>query len=288
LFVDVTDDNGAVQNWEIELQSGVHLRRQGVGQNTFEPGSTVNVSAWPNRVAGRNLVYGTRVVAENGEVYGQRPDISIDSYPGSKPGVEAVQGRWNSPIPTYNPQPSLPLNEAGLRAAASYDPQLSPATTCEPPTIPDLQLSPYLTDIQIGDTEVVFQHEAYGVTRTIPLNSPPAQAEPTGYLGFASAHIDGDELVIESSGYPASRWGLAASAQPKGEHYDVPSSTQKKIVERYSVSDDSQTLTLQYTLEDPVYLTEVYSSHLSMSRVADDETMYLYECEVDAAKRFSE
>jgi hypothetical protein len=288
LFVDITDENGAVQDWEIELQSGVHLRRQGASPNTFEPGDLVRVSAWPNRVAGKNLVYGTRIVAENGDTYGQRPNIAVDDYSNSASGVAAILGRWSSPIPLHNPQEPLPLNEAGSLAVENYDPQLSPATTCESPSIPDLQLSPYLTDIQIEDGEVLFLHEAYGMTRAIPLDSPAAQVEPSGQLGVASAYVDGNELVIESSGYPASRWGLSAAAQPKGGPWDVPSSTQKKVVERYSVSDDGQTLTLQYTLEDPAYLTEVYSSHLSMSRVADDEPMYLYECEVDSAKRFSD
>lgn len=291
-YVDATDENGVVQNWEVELASVVHLRRMGIDQSTFEPGDTITVAAWPNRVPGRSLVYGISYITEDGDVFGEHPDLAANSNSDvdsdSLQGIAAVTGRWSSPIPTFNRQEALPLNEAGSLAAASYDPQLSPATTCEPTTIPDLQLAPYLTDIQIEADEVIFRHEVYGITRTIPLNAPAAQVEPTGYMGMASARIDGDELVIESSGYPVSRWGLSSAAQSKGGPFDVPSSAQKKVVERYSVSENGQVLTLTYSLDDPAYLTEVYTGQINMNRAADDVVMYPYECEVDSAKRFSE
>jgi hypothetical protein len=68
---------------------------------------------------------------------------------------------------------------------------------------------------------------------------------------------------------------------------DIPSSAQKTLAERFSVSDDGQTLTVLYTVEDPVYLTEPYSSSAELKRVADDEPMYIYNCELDSAQRFS-
>jgi hypothetical protein len=287
-FLEVTDDEGDVRNWEVELPSTVHLRRMGVSQSTFEPGDRIEVSGFPNRDPENSLVYGRRFLTADGETYGSFSDITVDSNSDAVQNAEAVAGRWLSPTPRYNPQPLLPLNEAGSAAAANYDPQLSPATTCEPGAIPNLQLFPYLTDIRIQDDRVIFHHEAYDVVRSIPLDAPAAQVEPLGNMGVASAHIEGKELVIESSGYPPSRWGLAGAAQPRGGSYDVPSSAQKKVVERYSVSDEGQTLTLAQTIEDPVYLTEVYSASLTMSRVADDEPMYPFECETDSAKRFSE
>lgn len=287
LFVDVTDDSGAVQNWEVELPSAVHLRRRGIEADSIEPGDGITVTAWANRDPDKTFVFARRYVSDTGKSFGQRPAASEIKSQATE-GVAAISGRWSTPPPHENPQKRMPLNEAGELAVANYDAQLSPATTCEPPTIPDLQLSPYLTDIRIRDEDVIFFHEVYGVTRTIRFDSEATMVEPTGYMGVASARIEGDELVIESRDYPASRWGLAAAAQPKGGPYDVPSSTQKKIQERYSVSDDGQTLTLQYTLEDPAYLTEVYVSQMTMNRVSDDEPMFAYECEVDAAKRFSE
>jgi len=145
----------------------------------------------------------------------------------------------------------------------------------------------YLTGIEIDDDQVRFSHEAYGIKRTIDLDAAPAPVEPTGVLGVATARVDGDELVIETSDYPASGWGLALAVHTNGAETDIPSSEQKRTVERFSVSEDGQSLTLEYTLEDPVYLTEPYTGHIVMSRVADDQEILPFECDVDAASQFS-
>lgn len=286
ITMEVEADDGATQVWEVELPGLVLLRRMGVTQDTFEPGDNISVVAWPNRVEGNNLVYGRAVTAASGEVYGEHPDLTAKA---AEQDVErSFEGIWTSPLPYLNKQPPLPLNEAGQAALESYDHRQSPATTCEPFSIPDLQLSPYLTEIIIDDDKVSFVHEAYGMSRTIPFDSEPVPADETGYLGLASASIEGDELVIHSHGYPASDWGLSSEAQPKGPPADIPSSEQKRVVERYSLSDDGQVLTLAYTLEDPAYLTEIYHGSLIMNRAAEGVSILPFECEINAAKRFTE
>jgi len=280
------DERGETFVWEVELPSSIMLRRMGIAQSTFSPGDNVSVVVWPNRVEGRNLVYGRAMTAVSGAVYGEHPDLSAQAA--QEEAGMGIAGMWTSPLPFLNPQPALPLNEAGQIAADNYDHTLSPATTCEPFSIPDLQLSPYLTDIQIDDEKVIFVHEAYGITRTIPFDSDPIPADPTGYMGVAAASWAGDVLVIESEGYPASRWGLSSEAQPKGPPADIPSSAEKRVVERYSVSEDGQVLTLEYDIEDPVYLTDLYTGSMIMNRAATGVSVQPFECEVDSAKRFSE
>ena len=99
--------------------------------------------------------------------------------------------------------------------------------------------------------------------------------------------IEGDELVIESSEFPPSRWGLALAAIPLGNGSDVPSSAEKRVVERYSASEDGSTLRVEYTVEDPVYLTEPYTGYRDFSRIPDDTPLHSYGCEVDSASRYS-
>jgi len=287
-FVDVEGENGEIEKWEVELASRVHLRRMGITRDTFSVGDTIDIAAWPNRVPGRKFVYGISITDVRGERYGEHPGDKVAKTANSESGVEAVFGRWYSPLPHLQKLPPMPLNEAGELAAKNYKATLSPATICEPAPIPDLQLSPYMTDIRMGDGKINFIHESYGISRSIPLDSPQVAVEETGWMGTASAHIDGDELVIESSNYPVSRWGLAAAAQPRGSRrVDIPSSSLKTVVERYSVSDDGQTLTLEFTVEDATYLAEPYTAKMTAKRVADSEAMYPFECEVDSAARFS-
>ena len=287
-FLDVENESGEIENWEVELGSVVHLRRMGVNQDTFSVGDTLKIAIWPNREPNKRFVYGTSFIDAQDQRYGNYPEDEIQHSDPTVTGVEAVFGRWLSPLPFEQDLPGLSLTEAGLLAEKNYKPSLSPATICEPLTIPDLQISPYMTDIRMEDGMITFVHEAYGITRSIPLDSPQVPVDETGWMGTASAYIDGDELVIESSNYPVSSWGLGGAAQVKGsKRVDYPSSPLKKVVERYSVTDDGETLLLAFTLDDPVYLSEPYNGTIRVQRVADTEPMFPFECDVSSASRFS-
>ena len=50
---------------------------------------------------------------------------------------------------------------------------------------------------------------------------------------------------------------------------------------------DGQMLIVRYRVQDPVYLTEPYDGVAMLNRVADNETLYPYVCELDSAERFS-
>lgn len=284
--LEAVGDDGETVIWEVELPGAVLLRRMGVTQETFSPGDNISVAAMPNRKEGNNLVYGRAMTAASGVVYGEHPDLTAKGA--EQEVASSIDGLWSSPLPFLNKQPALPLNDAGQAALENYDITLSPATTCEPFSIPDLQLSPYLTEIIISDDKVEFVHEAYGMRRTIPIDSEPVAVDTTGYLGMASARIEDGVLIIESYGYPASDWGLSSEAQPKGPPADVPSSEQKRVTERYSVSEDGQVLTLEYELTDPEYLSEIYMSSMIMNRAAEGVVILPFECEVESARRFAE
>jgi hypothetical protein len=202
-------------------------------------------------------------------------------------GAAAITGRWEAPIPDRSLQSTLPLNETGLLARDSYDPQKSPTNFCEPSSIPSLLYAPFLNDIQINENEVVLTHEAYGIVRRIPLGTDALQVESSGIFGSATARIEGDALVLESSNYPESAWGLAIATHITGGETDIPSSEQKRVVERYSLSENGLELLVQYSLYDPAYLTETYNTSIYWHRVNDDEPIYGYECEVESAERFS-
>lgn len=290
IFVDTTDSNGEVTNWEIELHSVPVLSRMGFRPDTFKPGDRITVNAWPNRSPDNPLVFGIGVITADGTPLGESPPIrDVDSMFTSASGVQRLQGRWQVPIPedpaTF--ESPMPLTAAGLAAVRDYDPQRSPANYCEPYNVPAAYHTPYVFDIRLEERQAIVYHEAYDITRTIPLGSVPAAVEPTGVFGIAVGSIDGDELVIESSGYRPSAWGLATAVDQNGVGADIPSSSEKSVVERFAVSADGMKLTVRYTLEDPVYLTGPYSSFAVLDRVDDDAPMYPFECELDSAARFS-
>ena len=287
LFVDAPGDDGQIKRWEVELASLAHLRRMGIDESTFQPGDLITVNANPNRNPDNPLVFGTAFVTEDGETFGAilAPDDTSERQ--RVAGIEALQGRWQAPFPQPTTESPYALTSAGREAWENYDPQHSPANFCEPISMPGIYYAPYLNDIQVNDAEVVFFHEPYNISRTVPLDGEPSLAEPSGILGVVSGRVENGQLIVDSHDYPASDWGLAIAVGTNGGGADVPSSTQKTLTERYSVSEDGLTLTVDYTLTDPVYLAEPYTSSVSLTRVADDAPMYDYECELDSAERFS-
>jgi hypothetical protein len=288
LFVDVSGGIGdQVERWEVELVSLAHLRRMGVDESTFQPGDRITVRANPNRNPDNPLVFGTGFVTGDGRTFGEILAPSDTSERQVVTGIEALEGRWQAPFPEPTTRSPFSLTSEGLAAWENYDPQLSPANLCEPISMPGIYYAPYLNDIEVNEGEVVFYHEPYSMSRTVPLNGPPSHAEPSGILGVVSGRVEGSQLIVESRDYPASDWGLAIAVGTNGGGADVPSSAEKSLIERYSVSEGGRTLTVEYTVSDPVYLSEPYTSSIELTRVADDAPMYDYVCELDSAERFS-
>jgi hypothetical protein len=289
LYVDAADDGGETVRWEIEMASVPILARQGFSKDTFSPGDRVTVNVWPNRVAGNPLVWSLGVITEDGTALGEFPPTpAVQSTFLAESGVAKLQGRWRAPvIYVQSTESPLDLTPAALQAVQSYDPQKSPANFCEPNNVPGVYLAPYQFEIRIGAREAVIHHEMYDITRTVPLNAAPANAEPTGLFGKVTGRVEANELVVESAGFPPSAWGLGTASDVLGISTDIPSSAQKKLVERFSVSEDGQALTVRYRLEDPIYLAAPYEGMAELQRVADDEPMYPYVCERDSAERFS-
>ena len=289
LYLDAASENGASVTWEIEMASVPLLRRFGIDADTFKAGDQVSANVWPNRVEGNPLVWGQGFIAADGRALGEFPPTpEVESIYLAATGVERLQGRWRVPVPMFDDtQSPLPLTPAGLAAVQAYDPQDSAANRCEPNIVPASYHSPYQFAIEINGAEAVIQQEMYSVTRTIHLDAVPERAESTGLFGLVTGRIEGDELVVESTGFPASGWGLGTASDELGVGTDIPSSDQKTLVERFSVSDDGQMLIVRYRVQDPVYLTEPYDGVAMLNRVADNETLYPYVCELDSAERFS-
>ena len=285
--IDVEGEDGTAQRWDIETHSVPGMRRMGLDENSFQPGDVITVVAWPSRRPNNRLIAGQQFFDGSGVPIGQHSGFGAPDPASAATGLAGIGGRWLTPIPRGNMETPLPLNAAGLDAWNSFDARLSPANRCEYATIPSIFYAPYLYDIRIEDDEVVFTHEVFSVTRQVPLNAEPRQVEPTGAFGVASARIDGDALVVESSAYPSSGWGLGIAAGDNGAGRDVPSSDRKRVVERYSITGEGD-LRVDYTMEDPAYLTGPYSSVVVFSRVADDTPIHPFDCDTESAERYAE
>lgn len=288
VFIDGENPAGESVSWEVELHSKPTLLRLGLSQDSITAGDPITVIAWPNRNPENPLVFGIGIITKDGVRIGERRPIEdVESVFVDATAAARIQGRWQVDFKPPSGDNRLPLNTAGHAVMESYDAQKSPANTCEIVNIPSHFHLPYLYDIRINDKEVVIHYELFNISRVVTLGDDFMQSEPTGMLGEARARIEGDELVVETRNYPESGWGLAQAGDLNGVGADIPSSGQKRMVERYSVSADGLTLNVDYKLEDAVYLAETFVASAAANRVSDDEPIYEYTCEIDSATRFS-
>jgi hypothetical protein len=291
-YIDGVPQSDTIERWEVEADSLPGMRRAGIDQNTFQSGDSIRIIAWQNRDPDFRFVFGRTFIRADEAVFGGEigvADLSLSTTSRLREvvGIQRIVGRWRSLGYLNRDESPLPLNEAGLAAWRSYNSRLSPASTCESQSIPGVFSAPYIFELQMNDREVVLHNEAYSVIRTIEMDSEASLVNPSGTFGVATARVDGNSLIVESRDYPPSGWGLGIATHLNGGGADVPSSNQKTVVERYSVSGDGQTLYLDYTLTDPVYMTEPYNGRFELMRVADDTPIYPYECDAESAAMFS-
>lgn len=291
-YVDGVLQDATVQRWEVESSAATGLRAMGITSETFKAGAAITVIAAPNRQSGFRFVNSSNFIDNNGKRYSrasaERPQpASADSIT-SVQGIGSMAGRWSAPGGFARAEGTpLPLNAAGLAAWNEYDPKQSPANTCEPMNFPDLFNAPYLFDIEVYGNEIVIHNQPWAVDRRIPLTNEAFMTSPDGLFGVIRGRVEGATVILESENFPPSRWGLGSATQILGSGADIPSSTQKKVSELFTLSADGLELIYDYTLTDPTYLTQPYQGHLQFIRLAADTPMYAYDCVEESAAMFS-
>jgi len=289
--VDVVAENGAIQTWEVEAHAVPILRRLGINRDTLVVGDSVTFRGPRSRRPEKLLLFGAQIETSRGEQFEmldsirKAPENIISDNREGIEGVDRLTGSWMTFITGQRVADSpMPLNDAGISARENFDPLVNPASECVPPNLPSLLMIPYVYEISnYRDTITIF-HEYGRLSRQVKLGSTePNVTDPQ--FGQRIGRFEGDTLIIESTGFPALTAGLASGWEPNGNGADIPSSEQKKLVERYTVNEDGSKLTLNYTVSDPAYLTEPYSAEVVWYRMPDDSPIYEFDCDAEIASR---
>ncbi len=149
----------------------------------------------------------------------------------------------------------LTEDDARLTARAkalrdALDEGAQPKYDCAPMSIPHMWTDPYSHQIEQKDDRIVFTYGKDDVVRTawLPKAKHPKPApNEYSYFGTSFAHYEGNSLVVETTHFAFDPQGLNAD-------FRLASSTQKKVVERYSKEGDN--LILEVTTTDPFFLKE--------------------------------
>jgi hypothetical protein len=160
-----------------------------------------------------------------------------------------LNGVWTR---TRSQKPSpLPLNKRGLALQEVLDESLTPIFDCVPETVPHILGDPYNFSFEQQNDRVIQRFEKDAVVRTLWLEGHghrEAANSDYGVHGYSMARYEGDTLVVVTTKFTFEVGGIE-DKMPM-----VPSSTLKKVTERYSRNGDQ--LVADVTLEDKAMLTE--------------------------------
>lgn len=288
--VDVVTD-GSTETWEVEAHAVPILRRLGINRDTLKVGDEVTIRGPRSRRPEKLLLFGAEISTSSGQQFEmldsirKAPENRISDTREGVAGVDRLTGIWMTFITGQKVADSpMPLNAAGLEARKNFDVKNNSSSECVTPNLPSLLMIPYIYDISNYRNTISMFHEYGRVSRQVRLGSDEANVTDPQY-GRRTGRYEDDTLIIESTGFPALAAGLASGWDPNGNGADIPSSEQKKIVERYTVNEDGSELILDYTVTDPVYLTEPYSARIVFYRLADDSPIHEFDCDAEIASR---
>jgi hypothetical protein len=174
-----------------------------------------------------------------------------------------LSGVWTRVGQSVTPR-ELPLNARGLALRDAIDESLAPMYDCVPATIPHIIGDPYNFQIDQRPDRIVIRYEKDAVVRTVWLSGPGHRTPtPADYAvqGYSTGRWDGPVLVIETSKFTFDPGGLEDKPPM------VPSSTQKKVVERYSL--DGGRLKVEAVMEDRLIMKEPVRFAFTFERTKD-------------------
>ena len=289
--VDVVNAAGETETWEVEAHAVPILRRLGITRDTLKVGDAVTVTGPRSRRPEKLLMFGAEIRTAGGDTFEmldsirQAPDYYVTD---EREGLERFSGKWMTYITGQRVTDSpMPLNDAAKEAREHFDARENSSSQCIPMNLPSLLMLPYVYQVSIDGDTVRILHEYSQVRRPVVLDGETTNVTDPMF-GVRTGRYEDGVLVVETRDFPAMSAGLASGWDPNGNGKDIPSSEQKVLVERYTVSDDGARLVLDYTVSDPEYLTAPFSDQVVWHRMPDDSPIYEFECDAEIARRSTE
>ena len=163
--------------------------------------------------------------------------------------------------------------------AEAFDELAAPKYDCAPATLPGLFGDPYAFRLQQLPDRVILTYEKDDIVRTVWLEGHGHPSPPAGAFfahGRSVGRYEGDRLIVETTKFTFDPTGIA------GDFISAPSSTQKRLEERYWRVDDG--LRMELTIEDPIFLLRPIT-YVMAWRSSDQELALPWSCDPIAAQR---
>lgn len=277
VYFDVTNEDGSVENWRCEMRAATVLKRSGWSEAMFQPGTRIHIEGAPAWRETRGC-YVERLRLDDGETI-QRYDqlnaadheVALDERPVTLAnGQPNISGDWAAP------QRILASGETRRRAAGGFRgvdyaqsdagraasvgfvlDRDNPRYHCQPiNVIADWIFDQHINRIEQSDDTIALTYGFMDIVRTIHLDMDehPDNIEATR-AGHSIGHWEDNTLVVDTigfqPGYLDGRFGI--------KHSD-----RLHVTERFALDNQQGLIIREYVVEDPLYLTETYSSRDSV------------------------
>jgi hypothetical protein len=188
------------------------------------------------------------------------------------PEPVSLAGMWGGASGRDLRKYRMDTTEQAEAFVAGYNANLDqPPMRCMSPGVVALFGAPYLLEIVETEDRILFFSESFMQTRHIYLDGrTPPDYFPHSRLGFSVGHWEGSTLVIETTHIKAN------VRDYRGE----PLSENARVMERYQLEDEGQTLAGIMTIHDPENYNQPPIRRTLRRRTA--EWPLPYECDPDS------
>jgi hypothetical protein len=251
LIVTVKKDDGSTVDMDVEAGAASVLNGLGFTKGSLKIGEVVTISGNPAR-----LNPGEHMIGK--DLYKKADGSYLPLFIGSRSVFDAKQnatatsiaGTWFSPMRNFGgvmgAMGKTPVTDKGKAARAAANPDWSSQADCVPIGEPTVMVYPVASNIKVEKDKVTIKTDWMDTVRTVYLDGRKHPAASQTFLhGHSVGRWEGKVLVVETTNF---------KEHPSGLSTTLPSSTQKKLVERFELGEDGKTLKYSGTVEDPVYL----------------------------------
>lgn len=274
----VVGEDGSVREYKVEALNPPAMAALGWDKDTFKPGDLITWEGAHDQdvdraYAGINWADtpdGTRLLAT---ATAQRQALADQAKANAGLAVPPVTkigtGSWNRIAasgrrhpPIRRPSDDWPLTPEYVEKVANFSEDDNPINNCvyggPPRNIVSLSNFKWSRP---DENTIIIDRDMWLQPRVIHLNADAPRGEASSF-GHSVGHFEGDELIIETDNFLAETWGM---------YTGIDSSDQKSLVERYWLSEGGMRLNVEFTVTDPVVLTEPYTYTHQWKRVPDRE-----------------
>ncbi len=281
--IETTDAEGT-RVTDIEAGSISWLGPLGLASDSFKVGDLVIARVFPPTRRNSQVMLGREIVTPTGAVVPLNSLSPSINSPGSTGRATDISGTWvmenGANYRMRDSQVSWTLTDTASDSLAQHDGVSTPQSECIPMSVPNLMLYPVVTLIDIRDDAVRMRIDWMDSERVIYTDGREHPDSSQRFLhGHSIGRWEGEEgkiLVVETSNF---------SDHEAGTGYGIPSGSDKRVTERFQLSDDSTQMSYEGVLESPKYLAEP----ATWSFVFNNRPELKHSergCDLDSARRF--